>query len=179
MSFYKKYKNVIKVVLLLIVLAFVGQFIWQTDFEEIGGYLKKMPYTFIGILMLSFVAYFSATLSWKLCMGKDRSKQKLTMRKFTFIALLGACLAVPGSLSASSNSQPYHVAIAQCSSEISPQLIAQILKYVGFEYGYDYLCLCEEYAKGNIQIDKSPLGYQVTIQEDGGGLTVIEILEDL
>ena len=74
MTFYKKYKLLIKIALLLIVLVFIGQFLWQTDFELIGDYLKRMPYTYIGILILSFLAYFTATLSWKLCLGRERSK---------------------------------------------------------------------------------------------------------
>lgn len=73
-AFYQKYKRGIKVVLLLLVLAFVGQFIWHTDFEEIGDYLKQMPFTFLGIIVLSFFAYLSATISWRFCLGEDSSK---------------------------------------------------------------------------------------------------------
>ena len=77
MTFYQKYKKVIKVLLLLIVLAFVGQFIIHTDFEEIGGYLQKMPLTFLGILVLSLFAYVSATWAWRLCLGDDSGKAGL------------------------------------------------------------------------------------------------------
>lgn len=73
-AFYKKYKSVIKVLLLVIVLAFVGQFIVHTDFQEILGYLNKMPFTFLGIVVLSFFAYLCATLAWRLCMGEDSTK---------------------------------------------------------------------------------------------------------
>ncbi|MEM9548513.1 MAG: lysylphosphatidylglycerol synthase transmembrane domain-containing protein [Bacteroidota bacterium] len=74
MNFYIKYKRVIKVLLLLFVLVFVGQFIWNTNFEEIMAYLRKMPLCFLGIVGLSFMAYLSATYAWKLCLGKDGSK---------------------------------------------------------------------------------------------------------
>jgi len=77
MAFYQKYKNAIKILLLLIVLSFIGQFIWHTDFEQIGGYLRKMPYTFIGIIGLSFFAYLAATISWQLCLGEDSDKASI------------------------------------------------------------------------------------------------------
>ena len=73
-AFYQKYKKAIKVILLLLVLAFIGQFIMHTDFEEIGGYLKKMPFTYLGVIGLSFIAYLSATVAWRLCMVDDSSK---------------------------------------------------------------------------------------------------------
>lgn len=76
-AFFRKYKKAVKIVLLLVVLAFVGQFIIHTDFEEIMGYLKKMPYTFLGVLVLSFFAYLSATWAWQLCLGKDSAKAGL------------------------------------------------------------------------------------------------------
>ena len=73
-SFYQKYKTVIKWVLLILVLVFVGQFVWNSDLEVIGGYLKKMPFTFLGVVGLSFFAYLSATIAWRLCMGNDGNK---------------------------------------------------------------------------------------------------------
>lgn len=74
MSFFQKYKTIIKWGLLILVLAFVGQFVWSSDLEVIGGYLKKMPFTFLGVVGLSFFAYLSATIAWRLCMGDDGAK---------------------------------------------------------------------------------------------------------
>lgn len=74
MSFFQKHKTYIKWGLLILVLAFVGQFIWNSDLEVIGGYLRKMPFTFLGVVALSFFAYLSATLAWRLCMGEDGAK---------------------------------------------------------------------------------------------------------
>jgi len=74
MAVYQKYKKAIKVILLLLVLGFVGQFIMHTNFQEIGGYLKQMPFTFLGVLGLSFFAYLCATIAWRLCLGEDSSK---------------------------------------------------------------------------------------------------------
>jgi uncharacterized protein (TIRG00374 family) len=76
-AFYKKYKKAIRVILLLLVLAFVGQFIRHTNFEQIGEYLKQMPYTFVGILGLSFFAYLSATIAWRLCLGTESTKANI------------------------------------------------------------------------------------------------------
>ena len=73
-SFYQKYKSIIKWVLLILVLVFVGQFVWNSDLEVISGYLKKMPFTFLGVVGLSFFAYLSATIAWRLCMGNDGAK---------------------------------------------------------------------------------------------------------
>lgn len=59
------------------VLIFVGQFIRQTNFQEIGDYLEKMPFTFLGILGLSLIAYVSATLAWRLCLGDESEKASI------------------------------------------------------------------------------------------------------
>jgi uncharacterized protein (TIRG00374 family) len=77
-AFYKKYKNVIKVILLLLVLAFVGQFVFLTDFNEIGKLLKKMPLIFVGILGASFLAYLCAALAWQLCLGAEHKKTSIS-----------------------------------------------------------------------------------------------------
>lgn len=92
MIFYQKYKNVIKILLLIIVLIFIGQFIWYTDFEQIGGYLKKMPFTFLGIIGLSFFAYLAATISWRLCLGED--SDKTTIGELFMMRHVGEMLSV-------------------------------------------------------------------------------------
>lgn len=74
MLFFQKYKTIIKWGLLILVLVFVGQFVWNSDLAVIGGYLKKMPFTFLGVVGLSFFAYLSATIAWRLCMGEDGTK---------------------------------------------------------------------------------------------------------
>jgi len=73
-AFIKKYQSALKIGLLLLVLFFVGQFVYHTDLNVILEYLQKMPFTFVGILVLSFFAYFCATISWKLCMGAESNK---------------------------------------------------------------------------------------------------------
>ncbi len=90
--FYQKYKKTIKVLLLLLVLTFVGQFIMHTDFVEIIGYLKQMPFTFLGIIGLSFLAYLCATVAWRFCLGVDSYKAS-TMQLF-MIRHVGEMLSV-------------------------------------------------------------------------------------
>ena len=77
LSFFQKYRSVIKWGVLILVLAFVGQFVWNSDLEVIGGYLSQMPFTFLGVVGLSFCAYLCATLAWRLCMGEDGDKTGL------------------------------------------------------------------------------------------------------
>ena len=77
LAIYNKYKTTIKIGLMLLVLGFVAQFVWHTDLEVIGQYLKKMPFTFVGVVALSFFAYLSATLAWKLCLGEQGKKTNL------------------------------------------------------------------------------------------------------
>lgn len=62
---------------MLLVLGFVAQFIWHTDLDVIGQYLKKMPFTFVGVVVLSFLAYLCATIAWQLCLGDHGKKTNL------------------------------------------------------------------------------------------------------
>ena len=129
MNFYQKYKNVIKILLLLIVLAFVGHFVMQTDFEEIMGYLKKMPLCFLGILGLSFMAYVCATLAWKLCLGKDASKTGFT--QLFMIRHVGEMLSVfnPTSVVAGETLKAHYLKKQGVSNQgsISSILMSRIL----------------------------------------------------
>ena len=129
LDFYGRHKKVIKVLLLLIVLAFVGQFVLQTNFGEIGDYLKKMPYTFLGILGLSFLAYLSATIAWNLCLGSDGDKTSLT--QLFMIRHVGEMLSVfnPTSVVAGETLKAYYLkerGVANQNS-ISSILMSRIL----------------------------------------------------
>ena len=92
MALFEKYKKAIRVILLLLVLGFVGQFIAHTNFQEIGSYLKQMPFTFLGVLGLSFFAYLSATVAWRLCLGED--SQKAGIGQLFMIRHVGEMLSV-------------------------------------------------------------------------------------
>ena len=129
MTFYQTYKKWIKIALLLLVLAFVGQFIMHTDFKEIGGYLKKMPFTFLGILGLSFLAYWSATLAWKLCLGDDGAKTN--MGQLFMIRHVGEMLSVfnPTSVVAGETLKAHYLHKNGISNEtsVSSILMSRIL----------------------------------------------------
>jgi len=76
-EFFTKYKTILKFILLALVIAAIGNFIWHTNFNEIVDYLKKMPFTFVGLIIMSFSAYMMATLSWKLCLDEHDDKVSL------------------------------------------------------------------------------------------------------
>ena len=128
-AFYKKYKKAIGVILLLLVLAFVGQFIWHTNFEQIGEYLRQMPYTFMGILGLSFFAYLSATIAWRLCLGTDSAKANIG--KLFMMRHVGEMLSVfnPTSVVAGETLKAHYLQRQGISTEnsISSILLSRIL----------------------------------------------------
>ena len=128
-AFYKKYKKAIRVILLLLVLAFVGQFIKHTNFEEIGEYLKQIPFTFLGILGLSFLAYLSATIAWRLCLGADSAKANIG--QLFMMRHVGEMLSVfnPTSVIAGETLKAHYLKRQGVSSEnsISSLLISRIL----------------------------------------------------
>ena len=128
-DFYKKYKLAIRIILLLIVLSFLGQFIRNTDFQEIGSYLKKMPFTFLGVLLLSFLAYLTATLAWKLCLGNDDSK--VGLGQLFMMRHVGEMLSVfnPTSIVAGETLKAHYLGKSGVSSEnaVSSILLSRIL----------------------------------------------------
>ena len=128
-SFVKKYKTHIKVVLIILVLGFIGQFLRNTDFAEIKNYLLKLPYTFFGILGLSFLAYVSATFAWKLCLGSDEGKVDLI--QLFMIRHVGEVLSVfnPTSVVAGEALKVHYLRSNQVAKEngISSILMSRIL----------------------------------------------------
>lgn len=128
-GFYAKYKKPIQVALLVIVLAFIGQFIRHTDFEVIGEYLRQMPFTFLGILIMSFFAYLSATYAWKLCLGDESSKTSLG--QLFMIRHVGEMLSVfnPTSVIAGETLKAHYLKKREIKNEasVSSILMSRIL----------------------------------------------------
>jgi len=128
-AFYQKNKKTIKVILLLLVLAFIVQFIRHTNFEEIGSYLKQMPFTFLGVIGLSFFAYLSATISWRLCLGEDSAKASLG--QLFMIRHVGEMLSVfnPASVVAGETLKAHYLKKQGVSSQnsISSILMSRVL----------------------------------------------------
>ena len=91
-KFYQKYKAKIKITLLILVIGFITQFIVNTDLSVIKLYLSQMPLTFVGILILSFLAYLCATWAWRLCLGDD--EQKTSLIRLFVIRHVGEMLSV-------------------------------------------------------------------------------------
>jgi len=128
-SFFQKYKTIIKWGLLILVLVFVGQFVWNSDLEVIGGYLKKMPFTFLGVVGLSFFAYLSATIAWRLCMGEDGIKTEIL--QLFMIRHVGEMLSVfnPTSVIAGETLKVHYLAKSGVDNKrsISSILLSRIL----------------------------------------------------
>ena len=62
------------------------------------------------------------------------------------------------------------------SAEPSGQFVENILRILERDYSLDYNCLCQQYKNGDLTISKSPDGYRVIIEDDGG--IILDILVD-
>ena len=94
------------------------------------------------------------------------------MRKYTFVALVALCLAVPGM----SVAEPVMTSQTEMvSGEMDPALVEAILKRAAEECPFDFCDLQQMYDDGTLWIEKVAVGYWVT---DGGVLIDI-ILDDL
>ena len=98
----------------------------------------------------------------------------LAMRKISLIALVALCFSFPGKVDAELNLN-HTTSLEFAQPEIDPALVESILRYVQFAYGYDYECLCEQYQKGELTIDKSIEGYRVTLREGGVLVALMDI----
>ncbi len=99
------------------------------------------------------------------------------MRKLIFSALVVLCATLNQGLIAT----PSPIALNSCveaNAEIDAALVEQILRYIQQEYDYDYDCLCDQYANGELTIEKDLAGYVVTLQ-DGGGALIQVLIESL
>ena len=98
------------------------------------------------------------------------------MRNIIFAALVAAGMAIPGM--ANADSLVLSAPMMEQEKGIDQQLLEDILKYVEAHTAYDYGCLCDMYAAGDVDITKNQNGtYTVAIQEAGGGLSIILIEE--
>lgn len=124
-----KYKHILKWCLLILVIAFVGRFIWESDVEIIGDYLRQMPGTFGMLIALSFGAYLCATIAWRLCMGADGRRASLS--QLFMVRHIGEVLSVfnPTSVIAGETLKAYYLSKNSISNQtaVSSILISRIL----------------------------------------------------
>lgn len=97
------------------------------------------------------------------------------MRNILFIALVGLCFAFPGEVNATSLNSVSQTTIDQSQEGPSSELVEQIFRYMQQELGFDYSCLCSQYSKGQITIEKNSSGYLV---RDSGGGVILSIEEN-
>ena len=111
------------------VLVFVGRFIWSADLAQIKGYLKKMPWTFWGVVGFSFLAYMSATYAWRLFMGKEG--KNIPLFQLFMIRHVGEMLSVfnPTSVIAGETLKAHYLKKYGVSKEtsVSSILLSRIL----------------------------------------------------
>lgn len=105
------------------------------------------------------------------------------MRKLIFSALVVLCatlnqglMATPSPIVPNSTINVEMDFISNANPDIDPALVEQIIRYIQQEYDYDYQCLCDQYAKGEMTIEKDIAGYRVSLLDGGGG--VIQIIID-
>lgn len=90
-SFFKKYKRHIAVILLITVLIIIRRFVASVDFEEFKAYLRETPEMFVGVIIASLFAYISTAMAWSLCMGDEAIK--IPFHKLFVYRLAGDMLA--------------------------------------------------------------------------------------
>ena len=100
------------------------------------------------------------------------------MRNIIFAALVAAGMAIPGI--ANADSLVLSAPMMEQEKGIDQQLFENILKYVEAHTAYDYGCLCDMYAAGDVVIEKGESGgYLVTVYQADGGILDISIEENL
>lgn len=62
--------KVIKIGLAICIVCSLFVFISTTDFEKVASSLEKIGYKFGALLLITFMAYYLGTLSWKYCLGE-------------------------------------------------------------------------------------------------------------
>jgi len=130
LDFIKKHSRIFKFLLLAMVLVFVGRFIWSADLAQIKGYLKKMPWTFWGVVGFSFLAYMSATYAWRLFMGKEG--KNIPLFQLFMIRHVGEMLSVfnPTSVIAGETLKAHYLKKYGVSKETSVSSIFLLARYL-------------------------------------------------
>lgn len=89
------------------------------------------------------------------------------MRKLFLTALLGVCFAFPGLAKATIVNDSFSFELNESQDAPDQELVERILRHIQQEFGGDIECLCEQYANGEITIEKDGDRYLV---KAGGGL---------
>lgn len=135
----KKYRHIIKYVLLLFVLIPLGYFIVQTDFKTVKEELKGIGFKFIYILLSTLIAYIFGTLGWYVCLGKDKSKVNLftlfSIRQIgETVGLYNPTSIVGGDLLKAELLKPYHIpretALNSVASSRMTAVLSQVLLFL-------------------------------------------------
>ncbi|MCD0488350.1 flippase-like domain-containing protein [Pedobacter sp. MC2016-14] len=84
--------KVLKIGLALCIVCSLFVFISATDFEKVANSLEKIGYKFGALLLITLVAYYLGTLSWKYCLGEKSNA--VSIYRLFMIRHVGETLAL-------------------------------------------------------------------------------------
>ncbi|WP_156308738.1 lysylphosphatidylglycerol synthase transmembrane domain-containing protein [Sphingobacterium endophyticum] len=128
-------RKTIKIILALIILAFVVVFILNTDFAATKQELNKIGFKFIYLISITFLAYFFGTWSWHVCLGNDRKKISL-IRLFAVrqvgetVGQFNPTSIVGGDLLKAEMLKPYGISSDNALSAVATSRITTVLSQI-------------------------------------------------
>lgn len=81
-----------KYLLATAVVGMVGVFVYRTDFNELATYLSRLPQAFMWVMIVTFFAYLSGTISWWFCIDTPYKRGLIT--RMWIIRHVGEMLAI-------------------------------------------------------------------------------------
>lgn len=81
-----------KYLLATAVVGMVGVFVYRTDFSELATYLGRLPQAFMWVMIVTFFAYLSGTISWWFCIDTPYKRGLIT--RMWIIRHVGEMLAI-------------------------------------------------------------------------------------
>jgi len=70
-------KQMIKRLIVVCILFFIGLFLWNTDFSAILQELQKIGYKFVYLLGITLLSYLFGAWSWYVCLGSEKKNTSL------------------------------------------------------------------------------------------------------
>lgn len=70
-------KKMIKRLVVICIILFIGLFLWNTDFRAILHELQKIGSKFVYLLGITLISYFFGAWSWYVCLGEEKKKTSL------------------------------------------------------------------------------------------------------
>lgn len=84
--------KIVKITLIVLVLLSFAFFLRATDLQKVISSVRLVGYRFIFLILITFLAYWSATVGWKCCMGS--AGKKLSLTDLFFIRHIGEMVGI-------------------------------------------------------------------------------------